>query len=318
MSELTKMIAAAGLIAGGFFSATLFGVPEPTATHSSPADAAWSPQQLEPIDSARPLSAESTQLAWDADVAPAAHVDTQTADSSAVQTTRLEQLPSEGWQWPGRVVDRSPTKMTPLPEIRRAGVAPPATPNGADRFASLAPPPLLSASPPPVARSAPARFPEAPPLPTTDARSVDQAWTTPPPAVRDAPQAWTMSAPMPAVNAPPSAEITEATWHVVSDGDSLAKLASHYLQDESRADEIYELNRDQLANPDLLPIGAELRIPQRRAEVRRVEVFDSLGSATGDFREQRKMTRLPALPAHVTATPRARLQKPLTAKFAGG
>jgi phage tail protein X len=49
--------------------------------------------------------------------------------------------------------------------------------------------------------------------------------------------------------------------HVVVDGDTLSNLAARYL---GRADaylEIYECNRDVLASPDLLPIGAVLKIP---------------------------------------------------------
>ncbi len=49
--------------------------------------------------------------------------------------------------------------------------------------------------------------------------------------------------------------------HVVHNGDTLEKLAERYLGDPLRAIEIFDLNRDQLANPHLLPIGAELRIP---------------------------------------------------------
>ncbi len=59
---------------------------------------------------------------------------------------------------------------------------------------------------------------------------------------------------------------TEAAWpeqvvHIVSNGDTLEKLAERYLGDSGRALELFDLNRDQLANPHLLPIGAELRIP---------------------------------------------------------
>ncbi|MEM9351662.1 MAG: LysM peptidoglycan-binding domain-containing protein [Planctomycetota bacterium] len=49
--------------------------------------------------------------------------------------------------------------------------------------------------------------------------------------------------------------------HIVHNGDTLEKLAERYLADPLRAIEIFDLNRDQLANPHLLPIGAELRIP---------------------------------------------------------
>ncbi len=49
--------------------------------------------------------------------------------------------------------------------------------------------------------------------------------------------------------------------HVVRNTDTLEKLAERYLGDGSRALEIFDLNRDKLDNPHLLPIGAELRIP---------------------------------------------------------
>ena len=49
--------------------------------------------------------------------------------------------------------------------------------------------------------------------------------------------------------------------HIVSNGDTLEKLALRYLNDAGRALEIFDLNRDQLSNPHLLPIGVELRVP---------------------------------------------------------
>jgi nucleoid-associated protein YgaU len=49
--------------------------------------------------------------------------------------------------------------------------------------------------------------------------------------------------------------------HKVADGDTLTELAHHYLGSPDRWRELYEYNRDVLANPELLPIGAELRIP---------------------------------------------------------
>ncbi len=49
--------------------------------------------------------------------------------------------------------------------------------------------------------------------------------------------------------------------HVVESSDTLEKLAKRYLGDEGRALEIFDLNRDLLDNPHLLPIGAKLRIP---------------------------------------------------------
>ena len=49
--------------------------------------------------------------------------------------------------------------------------------------------------------------------------------------------------------------------HVVQNSDTLEKIAKRYLRDESRALEIFDLNRDLLDNPHLLPIAAELRLP---------------------------------------------------------
>jgi hypothetical protein len=57
--------------------------------------------------------------------------------------------------------------------------------------------------------------------------------------------------------------------HILIDGDSLAKLADRYLDDPALGDEIFRLNRDVLDNPELLPIGVELRIPNRRAVANR-------------------------------------------------
>ena len=51
--------------------------------------------------------------------------------------------------------------------------------------------------------------------------------------------------------------------HRVEDGDTLTKLAVRYLGRAEAFREIYELNREMLADPDLLPIGAVLRIPAR-------------------------------------------------------
>lgn len=49
--------------------------------------------------------------------------------------------------------------------------------------------------------------------------------------------------------------------HRVADGDSLTLLAKRYLGSAQRQWEIFEANRDVLASPGLLPIGAELKIP---------------------------------------------------------
>jgi len=51
--------------------------------------------------------------------------------------------------------------------------------------------------------------------------------------------------------------------HTVEDGDTLTKLAQRYLGGADAYFQIFEANRDVLASPDLLPIGAVLTIPNR-------------------------------------------------------
>ncbi|MHC4402726.1 MAG: LysM peptidoglycan-binding domain-containing protein [Planctomycetota bacterium] len=49
--------------------------------------------------------------------------------------------------------------------------------------------------------------------------------------------------------------------HKIVDGDTLAGLAARYLGSADRHRDLYEMNRDLLPSPTVLPIGAELRIP---------------------------------------------------------
>jgi nucleoid-associated protein YgaU len=53
------------------------------------------------------------------------------------------------------------------------------------------------------------------------------------------------------------------TTHLVVDGDTLAALAERYLGSADRARDIFNANRDVLSDPDLLPIGVELKLPPR-------------------------------------------------------
>jgi nucleoid-associated protein YgaU len=56
--------------------------------------------------------------------------------------------------------------------------------------------------------------------------------------------------------------------HVVHNGDTLERLAERYLANGARALELFDLNREVLENPHLLPIGAELRIPTSESATR--------------------------------------------------
>jgi nucleoid-associated protein YgaU len=51
--------------------------------------------------------------------------------------------------------------------------------------------------------------------------------------------------------------------HRIIDGDTLQKLSQRYLGRADRYLEIYAYNRDVLSDPDVLPIGAGIRIPSR-------------------------------------------------------
>jgi hypothetical protein len=52
-----------------------------------------------------------------------------------------------------------------------------------------------------------------------------------------------------------------ARTHRIVDGDTLAGLAERYLGSAARARELFDANRSVLSDPELLPIGAELKIP---------------------------------------------------------
>lgn len=64
-------------------------------------------------------------------------------------------------------------------------------------------------------------------------------------------------------SAAPPANSSGEIRHRVSDGDTLSRLAARYLGHAELYQQLYEHNRDVLSSPDLLPIGAVLRIPSR-------------------------------------------------------
>ena len=57
---------------------------------------------------------------------------------------------------------------------------------------------------------------------------------------------------------PPSAERT----YTVVKGDSLSKIAKRYYGDAQQWRRIYEANKDQIKNPDLIHPGQTFRIPE--------------------------------------------------------
>lgn len=49
--------------------------------------------------------------------------------------------------------------------------------------------------------------------------------------------------------------------HKVVSGDTLGKIAKQYLGEAKKYMEIFNANKDQLSNPDLIKVGQELKIP---------------------------------------------------------
>jgi nucleoid-associated protein YgaU len=58
----------------------------------------------------------------------------------------------------------------------------------------------------------------------------------------------------------PAAASPVQTYTVVG-GDSLSKIAKHFYGNANRWREIFEANRDQISNPDLIKPGQVLKIP---------------------------------------------------------
>jgi nucleoid-associated protein YgaU len=57
-----------------------------------------------------------------------------------------------------------------------------------------------------------------------------------------------------------SLKVPETMYTVVA-GDSLSKIARHFYGDANKYMKIFEANKDQLKNPDLIRPGQTLRIP---------------------------------------------------------
>lgn len=53
--------------------------------------------------------------------------------------------------------------------------------------------------------------------------------------------------------------------YIVAEGDSLTSIARNVLKDENRWREIFELNKDKLASPNLIKPGMELKMPPLEA-----------------------------------------------------
>ena len=155
-----------------------------------------------------------------------------------------------GLAWPFRRTDELDQPKPPVKALVPAAATVPTLAEAISAPASVAASFAADVSPPRLAHR---------PVPLAPASS-------PPVAAPPAEAAVTIE-PKPEVSAPAFVaqplSPPEERIHIVHDGDTLERLARRYLGDESRALEIFDLNRGTLENPHWLPIGAELRLPPR-------------------------------------------------------
>ena len=60
---------------------------------------------------------------------------------------------------------------------------------------------------------------------------------------------------------PEQPEQPQDQWYTVAAGDSLSKIAKRFYGDANRWQKIFEANKDQIKNPDLIQPGWKLKIP---------------------------------------------------------
>lgn len=87
---------------------------------------------------------------------------------------------------------------------------------------------------------------------------LDVEWATASSPASSAPAQPAPAAPAPAAPAAPSASGGTVT---VQSGDTLSEIAQRTLGDSGRWREIYDLNRDQLSNPNVIQAGQVLKLP---------------------------------------------------------
>lgn len=334
MSQLVKFSAAAALVLAGFFSASLLGPPDHLASLREEPDQSG---QLVPIEAHPATPGLPSVGSGDEGVTPAGFTNPHAPGfATSVRAAHYPDSPGSdgGWARPG-------ASESTVPEVGGTGEPPwnLAAPQVNRELVNLDPAPQLGDFDRPPSPPAPAAPASA--LPTTP-ESAPQATFAHQPA--NEPSPWTdrasaghPSAPLPWSTAGPAATPERAPtalhtpsaedavawaesrgsrsirWHVVSDGDSLPRLAQRYLNDASRGGEIFEENRNVLSDPEILPIGVQLRIPESPPTPTAVQVYDAHGAAHAGI-QARRLVELPEVSPTATAAPVARLRAP---QFAG-
>jgi nucleoid-associated protein YgaU len=120
--------------------------------------------------------------------------------------------------------------------------------------------------PPPPAALPPVAADLARPAPPIDSAYRSTLDTPPPPLLdADAPPplavAWTANGAAPRSRATPAMPAGDTSTYVVRDGDDLTGIALKVYGHAGGAQAIWSVNRDRLSDPNVLPIGLELRVP---------------------------------------------------------
>lgn len=66
--------------------------------------------------------------------------------------------------------------------------------------------------------------------------------------------------------APAAQPETAEQTYTVAKGDTLSKIAKHFYGNANRWNDIFQANRDQLSNPDLIKPGQVLKIPAAQSQ----------------------------------------------------
>jgi len=158
---------------------------------------------------------------------------------------------------PGPSTDLAATPGPAVAEISETAPSSADTPSAPDAPTStpaeVSAPATSQATPTTEASSAEA-------VPTETSTAVPQATSTPIPTATPSTLPTATSTPSPVPTAMPTVAPAAQTYRVVR-GDSLWKIALQFYGDGQRWRDIYDANRDIIADPRLLRTGWELRIP---------------------------------------------------------
>jgi hypothetical protein len=318
-----KLFAAAVLIAAGFGVAKLLG--EPAATNPAPHAAAMPLPQLAALQTsgvpvAVPNATGGVRLVPDFGTTESSKTAIIPPLINVVPPLRPEENALNGrslnadslvtQQVPDAESQAAPWTTTPRAKLRNEAPRPliaesrdSALPLSTDGAASSSLSPLDTTLNWRASDAARASFEQPAGPPATIVASYQEASDANAPITPVGPPPW------------PAPETAEGPrTHIVIDGDSLSRLAGRYLDDPRRSADIFEANRGVLADPELLPIGAELVIPSRTNQAtaetrssqsllpRAVAIHASAGSGLVPVRP---------IPSAAATMPRAQLARPM-------